>query len=139
MNTKTKTNTQRYLAAACLMTLASLSAVNARAEDATATVPQIVVTYGHLNLGSDAGLSALYRRIGQAATKVCEESFPSSKSLAFEAPKHLCREQSMDRAVAAVHSAGLVKLHFAKTGRSSGSMSIAAANAPAGNATAQPE
>ena len=87
------------LAAAVTVTLMAPSA-HASATDDTRT---ITVRYEDLNIATDAGAKALYRRISAAARAVCSTAASVSPRLdSFE--RQQCIERSMRDAVAAVGS-----------------------------------
>lgn len=76
----------------------------------------LTVHYADLNLSSARGVEQLYSRIAAAARQVCVE--PDSKSLKSSIEMRICTNQSIERAVAAVHVPALTALHAAKTGHS---------------------
>jgi UrcA family protein len=88
----------------------------ARAGDAGYDVPQQVVRFADLNLNSMEGASTLYRRIEQAAERVCGGPL-DIRELSVAARLTSCKVQSVERAVGAVNSTVLTSLHLAKTGR----------------------
>ena len=73
-----------------------------------------LVTYQDLNLNSDAGTQALYRRIQRAANKVCGEV--DVRELAGMRVKQACVESAISQAVAAVNSPMLTKVYLANSG-----------------------
>src|SRR5579862_9346448 len=55
--------------------------------------PQVTVPYGDLNLTTDAGTIALYRRIAAAAREVCPDKY--SRDLSVVAASHACRAEAI--------------------------------------------
>jgi UrcA family protein len=70
--------------------------------------PQVVVRYADLNLDSDAGALALYRRIAVAARRVCPNDHPLE--LRHAQTVRTCRDQALTRAIAAVGSPRLAAI-----------------------------
>jgi UrcA family protein len=73
-----------------------------------------IVTYQDLNLNSDAGTQALYRRIQRAANKVCGEV--NVRDLAGLRVKKACLDRAISEAVAAVNSPMLTKVYLEEMG-----------------------
>jgi UrcA family protein len=123
-------NTMKSLSliAALSVTIGTMTMNTARADATDDAVPQQVVRFADLNLNSTAGVAALYARIQRAAAAVCPFPTQSDSKLRQNALTRLCRVQAIDRAVAAVHSAALQNLHFAKTGRAEQPMKVAEAH-----------
>jgi UrcA family protein len=71
--------------------------------------PSVVVRYGDLNLSTEAGNLALYRRIVAAARQVCPDSGP--RDLQASAISRACRDAAIARAVTAVPSSRLAEIH----------------------------
>jgi UrcA family protein len=88
----------------------------ARAGDAAYDVPKQVVKYADLNLNSLEGASILYRRIEQAAERVCGGPL-DMRELSAAVRLSSCKVHSIERAVDAVNSTVLTSVHLAKTGR----------------------
>ena len=65
-------------------------------------VPTQDVSYQDLDLNSNAGVQALYRRINVAADEVCGQA--STRELARWQAKRACVERAVSEAVAAVNS-----------------------------------
>ena len=72
-------------------------------------VPAIVVNYSDLNLATDAGVSALYRRIVHAASRVCPN--PLMNDLIFQERVFECRKQAVTRAIQEVGNSRLAALY----------------------------
>ena len=72
-------------------------------------VPSVVVKYGDLNLSTEEGNRALYRRIVAAARQVCPDE--GLRDLQAFAVSRACRDAAIARAVAAVPSRRLAELH----------------------------
>ena len=62
-----------------------------------ADAPSVVVHYADLDLASEQGARALYRRIASAAWNVCPEV--DNRNLKASAESRTCREQAIARAV----------------------------------------
>jgi UrcA family protein len=89
-----------------LLTGPTMSAYAATPVDAA---PSVVVRYGDLNLSTEAGNLALYRRIVAAARQVCPDSGP--RDLQASAISRACRDAAIARAVTAVPSSRLAEIH----------------------------
>ena len=88
----------------------------AHACNADYDVPKQLVKFADLNLNSLEGASTLYRRIEQAAERVCGGPV-DMRELAVAVRISSCKVHSVERAVDAVNSTVLTSLHLAKTGR----------------------
>jgi UrcA family protein len=73
-----------------------------------ASMPQVAVSYGDLDLSSGDGVRALYKRISRAAAQVCP--YPNARALSEVAVNHTCREAAIAHAVREVNSPQLVAL-----------------------------
>lgn len=71
-------------------------------------LPQVVVSYGDLDLSSSDGVRELYKRISAAATEVCP--YPNARELGQAMVNRSCRDAAIARAVADVKSPQLVAL-----------------------------
>jgi UrcA family protein len=98
----------------------------ARAGDTDYDVPKQLVTFADLNLNSLEGASSLYRRIEQAADRVCGGPV-DMRELSVAARINSCKVRSVERAVDAVNSTVLTSLHLAKTGRTEKPITMAKA------------
>jgi UrcA family protein len=78
-------------------------------------VPTVVVHYGDLDLSTQDGARALYKRISYAAAKVCPSE--DSRDLARYAHAQACREEAIARAVREINSPQLAALRDAHTKR----------------------
>lgn len=108
-------NTQRAFGRPLLATVCAIGlCAGARASDQNYDVPRQVVKYADLNLNSLAGVSMLYRRIRQAAVRVCGDP-ADARELSKWARLRTCNEQAVARAVDAVNSSALTSFHFEKT------------------------
>jgi UrcA family protein len=87
-------------------------AAAARAAEPSVTAPAVKVSYRDLNLTTDAGNSALYARLEQAAAKVCVVD--DIRDLAAVAARPACEQQAIARAVRAINSPRLAALHSAR-------------------------
>jgi UrcA family protein len=102
------------------MTWAILAAVSttmlagvAQAAGPDDVFPKQVVTYKDLNLNSNEGTKALYRRIRGAADKVCGEV--DARDLQGTRVKKACIDHAISQAVAAVNSPMLTRVYLAET------------------------
>lgn len=93
------------LLAACLLA-GSLGV--AQAATSAAGMPQLVVSYGDLDLSSGEGVRELYHRIASAAERVCP--YPNARALSEVAVNRACREAAIAHAVREVNSPQLVAL-----------------------------
>jgi UrcA family protein len=87
----------------------------AQADTPTDEAPSLVVRYGDLDLATDAGVQALYRRLAVAAQEVCP--FEDSKSLAQVSYSHTCRAKAIARAVHDINSPRLAALQAGHSNR----------------------
>lgn len=72
-------------------------------------LPQVVVSYADLNLDTDAGALALYRRISNAARRVCADH--GSRDVQQMRAVRACREQAITRAISDVGNEKLAAVH----------------------------
>jgi UrcA family protein len=70
-----------------------------------------VVRYGDLDIESEAGAEALYRRLQLAARRVCPGD---SRDLAMRAAVRACRAQAIERAVGSIGSTRLAAVQSAR-------------------------
>lgn len=85
------------------------------ASSASVEVAQVVVRYGDLNLDSDRGLAALYRRLEAAAVAVCGR--PDQRDLRLAGLARDCQRAAMAGAVAKVGVPRLAERHASAQGR----------------------
>jgi len=97
------------VAAACLLPLAATS--SARASSETDRLASVAVNYSDLNLATQEGASALYRRIVAAARVVCPN--PDIRDLGAVAATRACREQAVAHAVETVRNPLLAAVYAA--------------------------
>jgi UrcA family protein len=90
-----------------LVGVLGLGAASAAPRDSEPTA--VVVKYGDLNLATDTGVSALYRRIVYAARQACPD--PSVKDLIFRERVVECRKQAVARAIRQVDNSRLAALY----------------------------
>ena len=76
--------------------------------------PVVRVSYGDLNLSTDAGSRALLRRLSAAAHRVCDD--PGTRELRRVVRAEACYRESLDEAVVAVHNERLSALYRAGAG-----------------------
>jgi UrcA family protein len=94
----------------------ALALVAAPAQAEAASVGRSVeVPYGDLDLTRPEGAAALYERLERAAARACR---PAGRSpIALHPHEMACRRDALERAVAAVDSGPLLRLHAERTGR----------------------
>ena len=83
----------------------------AEAEDG---LPTVTVSYGDLNLASDAGVESLYRRLSRAASTVCKDF--DRRSTEQRMKWQQCHEKALSAAVFDVNKASLTALHSGRNG-----------------------
>jgi UrcA family protein len=83
------------------------------AADSTDAARTRAVNYADLNMGSQAGIAALYQRIHQAAKKVCDES-DAGRNLQSIAAQNSCIARAESNAVSDVRS-GALSAYYEKT------------------------
>ncbi|HEY6926525.1 MAG TPA: UrcA family protein [Steroidobacteraceae bacterium] len=71
-------------------------------------LPQVVVSYGDLDLSSSDGVRELYQRIASAAREVCP--YANAREIGQVALNRSCRNEAISRAVRDVRSPQLVAL-----------------------------
>jgi UrcA family protein len=107
MNSNVKSDNRTILAYAAALWLAcGLAASNAVADDARSET----VKFADLNLGSQAGVEALYGRIHAAARRVCEQ--PAGELAAVRA----CMTKAESKAIGKVNVPLLTAFYQEKTG-----------------------
>ena len=112
MNTSLKLTTLRGALvglAACAATVGAFPAFAATGFGVAA--PTVHVRYDDLNLQTDAGTQALYRRITKAARTVCPD--PDSRELAVRIESEHCQATAIAKAVNDVNSPKLAQLYAA--------------------------
>jgi UrcA family protein len=78
--------------------------------------PRVAVKYGDLDLATDAGAAALYRRIADAARDVCP-GYYVSRDLQYRRNVTACRDDAVARAIQSVGSPRLAAIQAARTSR----------------------
>ena len=106
--------TFRGTARALTLVLAALLSVPALA--GAPADPTKKVKFADLNLGSAAGVNALYQRIERAAREVCHLPH-GTLQLKLEKELKACKADATDRAVLQANIPALSALHLARTGR----------------------
>ncbi len=92
----------------------SLVSMSASARDEIVTKSE-VVRFGDLNLSSDAGVRALYKRIRQAARKVCSQA---NDSVHLEQRNfRACQDKAVADAVGKVNRPSLTAMHRSQNPR----------------------
>jgi UrcA family protein len=108
--------TSKGFARTVLTVLASgFVAIAANAAPADVDTPAVAVHYADLNLATEQGTVALYRRIVNAAHGVCDANTPRSVRLATQVQR--CIDQAVARAVNDVRSPKLAELQAAHVRR----------------------
>jgi UrcA family protein len=92
-----------------LGSLAGVGAANATSPDSD--VPSVVVRYSPQSLATDSGAADLYRRIKNAARRVCPDA--SNRDLRVMQLVEECRSQAIARAVQHIDNSRLAALHAA--------------------------
>jgi UrcA family protein len=83
----------------------------------------VTVHYADLNLGTSAGVAALYGRIRSAATVVCVPY--KGQGLAQDAVWHKCIDNAMSRAVAEVHRDVVTAYYLQRNLQRTGTVALA--------------
>jgi len=91
---------------------AALCAPGAFAAAQTDNVPTLTVRYSDLNLASSEGVDALYRRIANAASKVCPDT--GIRDLTSLAAARQCQVEAIARAVQQVNNPKLAVVYAAR-------------------------
>jgi UrcA family protein len=94
---------------AAMATGATLFCGSAQAGSVDAEIPTVAVGYADLDLTSDAGVTALYRRLQVAAKQVCR-SFESHE-IGRATQRRACYNQALSSAVTKVNLEMLSVLH----------------------------
>jgi UrcA family protein len=101
--------------------LAGLAAAGAAgaaaASPVSGDVPTLVVRFNADMLATDSGARALYRRLAQAAERVCPQP---GESRLVSAVVVNCREQAIAGAVNKIHNQRLAAVHAAASSKASG-------------------
>lgn len=101
--------------AAGLLGLAASAAGAQNSMTVTDDVPSISVSYADLDLASEQGTQALYKRIVSAASRVCAEN--QGPGLGFVAAVRRCTSEAVARAVSDVNSPKLAEVQAAHARR----------------------
>ena len=94
---------------------ASTVSMTALAGSSTDAVPTAAVRYGDLDLSTEQGANALYRRIVNAARQVCDN--PGSRDLQRFVASEKCQAKAIEQAVSDVHSTKLAMVFAAHNAR----------------------
>jgi len=81
----------------------------------TDMTPSVAVSYGDLNLSTDAGAKALYQRISKAARQVCPDVY--SRDLRMASAAKQCQLAAVAEAVREVNNSKLAMVHATHTAR----------------------
>ena len=81
------------------------------------------VKYDDLNLNAPAGIAALYKRIRQAAQRVCSSDADNGDVAALLAQTK-CKSTAVDKAISDIHSGALSAYHQMKLGHSQTMLSL---------------
>lgn len=79
--------------------------------------PQVVVTFGDLNMSTRQGAAALYERIAAAAGEVCQSYAVDSRDLAAQQQVRACVHKAIADAVTKVAQPELLAIYNAKNHR----------------------
>jgi UrcA family protein len=96
------------LMSACAVTALSVAANVAKAADVPPATASVVVKYADLDVATPNGAAKLYRRISNAARRVCPDA--DSRSLGDKMAAWSCRRQAVNRAVESVSSPAVASL-----------------------------
>jgi UrcA family protein len=113
MNTLNTKNAVRMTFVAFAALSATMLAGVTNAAEASDFAPKQAVTYKDLNLHSNAGVKALYKRIEGAADQVCGNV--DSRDLRAVSAKKACVDHAISSAVAAVNSPMLTMVSLANS------------------------
>jgi UrcA family protein len=113
MNDATSISKTGRRAAVLALALFAGAGMIATASAATpdADVPSAHVRYGDLNLSTEQGAKALYRRIASAARQVCPDG--ESRGLENLNRARSCQRAAIERAVQSVHNEHLAAIYAA--------------------------
>lgn len=114
MKTNTSRNTKRITLATVAALCLSSAAIGAYADETGNDVPTVTVRYSDLDLGTQAGATALYNRIRRAAEQVCGD--PSSRQLAEVAAVRACVDRAISSSVRSVNDARLTNVYDSRIG-----------------------
>ena len=117
--------TIRSISLSALAAITTALAMHAHAAEVRSGVPQVTVSYGDLNLDQPTAAVILYKRIADAAAKVCPEAEPNS--LHARAHQKSCIARAIARAVASVGAPELTRYSSARTRTNPDNASLAAA------------
>jgi UrcA family protein len=96
--------------AALAVSFGLLGGVSAFAADTNVTIDQVSVSYGDLNVSTDAGARVLFARIKSAATLACGGK-PDSRDLAGMERFQACRKDAMSSAVTRIGAPKVAALY----------------------------
>lgn len=111
---KTNTNTKRITLATIAALCLSSAAIGAYAEETGNDVPTRTVRYSDLDLGTQAGAKALYRRIRYAAEQVCGN--PDWRQRFESAAVKACIGRAISSSVHSVNDARLTSVYESDIG-----------------------
>jgi UrcA family protein len=113
---KSARSARQILATVVLLSLGGACVANANAATPRSDVPTVVVKYGDLNVATDAGAKALYRRIVLAARAVCPDA--DVRDFGVRTASMACQNAAISRAIASVPSAPLAAIFAARDSHS---------------------
>ena len=96
-------------------TLAAAMVIGTAGAAPVSEAPSVKVSYGDLNLASDAGTQALYSRIVSAARDVCFARDVDNRDLGAMAASRSCVNTAIANAVSTIHNERLAALSGART------------------------
>ncbi len=96
----------------CVTVLGLPAIASAGSQDHIGEYTVVRVSYADLDLSSEAGMTVLYRRLQNAAKKVCGPlNYRQAGSLTLLRLNRECYENALDKAVRKVNVAGLAEIH----------------------------
>ena len=101
-------------AAAIALTFLTLLTVDARADEPTGNPPSVTVSYSDVAFGNTDGAAHVYRKLKNAARKVCGVN-SGSKTLELQLAAQECYEAALADAVRKIDRPTLTALHSSKT------------------------
>jgi UrcA family protein len=99
-------------AAALALTFLTLLTVDARADEPTGNPPSVTVGYSDVAFGNTAGAADVYRKLKNAARKVCGVD-NGTKSLELHVAARACFDEALADAVRKIDRPTLSALHAA--------------------------
>lgn len=101
-------------AAAVALTFLTLMTVDARATEDMGNLPTVTVSYSDVAFGNTDGAASVYRKLKNAARRVCGVD-SGSKTLELQLAARDCYEETLADAVRKIDRPTLTALHSSKT------------------------